>query len=61
VQSIPATPFFVFLSDWDRCKASFANGGIWLSQLLSLTGGFDSKLKRDKIFALLGMAKGLDR
>jgi hypothetical protein len=60
-QCVPAAPFFVFLSDWDRCKASFANGGIWLSSLLSLTGGFESTLKRDKIFALLGMCTAPDR
>ena len=61
VQCVPAAPFSLFLSDWDECRILFSNGGIWLSRLLGLTGGFESTLKRDKIFALLGMSTALDR
>lgn len=62
IQCAPAAPFFLFLSDWDECKATFATyNGIPLSRLLTLTGSFESTLKRDKIFALLGMSTALDR
>jgi hypothetical protein len=61
VRCVPSAPFFVTLSDWYHCKASFGNGGIWLPTLLSMMSGFESKLKGDNILALLGLSTARDR
>jgi hypothetical protein len=61
VQYVRAAPFLVILSDWDFWKKKARSGGIPLGALLTGTAGFESTLKRDKIFALLAMSTAQDR
>ncbi len=49
-------PFIDILSKWYAHKQHIEAGGLSLRALISLTHGFQASVRRDRIFALLGLA-----